>query len=85
MLAPHLLSGPDGSGVNMPPGEMSKLFCWKNVVSSLAECSSNMQSVSQGRICSDNCTCCHTGTKAAKPTRYFTVPQLNECVACVHI
>ena len=29
-------------------------------------------SVSQGRICSDNCTCCHTEIEVADPTFYLT-------------
>ena len=32
-------------------------------------------SVSQGRICSDNCTCCHTETEAADQTFYLTQSQ----------
>ena len=36
----------------------------------LVACLTSLQqaSVSQGRICSDNCTCCHTGVQAADPT-----------------
>ena len=29
-------------------------------------------SVSQGRICSDNCTCCHTEIEVADPTFYLS-------------
>ena len=29
-------------------------------------------SVSQGRICSDNCTCCHTGIEVAEQTFHLT-------------
>ena len=29
-------------------------------------------SVSQGRICADNCTCCHTEGEVADPTFYLT-------------
>ena len=32
-------------------------------------------SVSQGRICSDNCTCCHTETEVADPTFHLTQSQ----------
>ena len=32
-------------------------------------------SVSQGRICSDNCTCCHTEIKVADQTFYLTQSQ----------
>ena len=31
--------------------------------------------VSQGRICSDNCTCCHTEIEVADPTFYLTQSQ----------
>ena len=31
-------------------------------------------SVSQGRICSDNFTCCHTETEVAGQTFHLTVP-----------
>ena len=33
---------------------------------------SNMQRISQGRICSDKCTCCHTVTEVADQTCYLT-------------
>ena len=32
-------------------------------------------SVSQGRICSDNCTCCHTEIEVADPTFHLTQSQ----------
>ena len=35
-------------------------------------------SVSQGRICSDNCTCCHTEKKVADPTFYLTQSQYTD-------
>ena len=43
---------------------------WKNrktepCCSVVAVCTSNMQRVSQGRICQDICTCCHTETDTA--------------------
>ena len=34
--------------------------------------------VSQGRICSDNCTCCHTETEAADQTFYLTQLQYTD-------
>ena len=34
--------------------------------------------VSQGRICSDNFTCCHTETEAADPTFYLTQSQYTD-------
>ena len=35
-------------------------------------------SVSQGRICSDNFTCCHTEIEAADPTFYLTQSQYTD-------
>ena len=35
-------------------------------------------SVSQGRICSDNSTCCHTETEVADPTFYITQSQYTD-------
>ena len=35
-------------------------------------------SVSQGRICSDNCTCCHTETEVAIQTFYLTQSQYTD-------
>ena len=35
-------------------------------------------SVSQGRICSDNCTCCHTETEASDQTIYLTQSQYTD-------
>ena len=35
-------------------------------------------SVSQGRICSDNCTCCHTEVEAADQTFYLTQSQYTD-------
>ena len=35
-------------------------------------------SVSQGRICSDNFTCCHTEVEAADPTFYLTQSQYTD-------
>ena len=37
--------------------------------------SQKQASVSQGRICSDNFTCCHTEVQAADPTFYLTQSQ----------
>ena len=34
--------------------------------------------VSQGRICSDNFTCCHTETEAADPTFHLTQSQYTD-------
>ena len=48
--------------------------CW------LVGCLTSQQhaSVSQGRICSDNCTCCHTGIESADPTFYLTQSQYTD-------
>ena len=35
-------------------------------------------SVSQGRICSDSFTCCHTETEAADPTLHLTLSQYTD-------
>ena len=45
--------------------------CW------LLACLTSQQrvSVSQGRICSDSCTCCHTETEVEDQTFYLTLSQ----------
>ena len=45
-------------------------------------CSTSQQhaSVSQGRICTDNFTCCHTEIEAADPTFYLTQSQYTDTV-----
>ena len=47
------------------------VVCW------LLGCLTSQQhsSVSQGWICSDNCTCCHTEIEVADQTFYLTQPQ----------
>ena len=47
--------------------------CWE-IVCLLVGCLTSQQqaSVSQGRICSDNFTCCHTEIEVADPTFYLT-------------
>ena len=40
--------------------------------------SQQQDSVSQGRICSDNCTCCHTETEVADQTFYLTHSQYTD-------
>ena len=51
-----------------------KLVCW------LVGCLTSQQqaSVSQGRICSDNFTCCHTEIEVADPTFYLTQSQYTD-------
>ena len=48
--------------------------CW------LVGCLTSRQhaSVSQGRICSDKFTCCHTEIEVADPTFYFTQSQYTD-------
>ena len=50
------------------------------LVASLLACLTSQQhaSVSQGWICSYNCTCCHTELKVADQTFYFTQPQYTD-------
>ena len=61
------------------PGRLQPeaVTCWKSVcleIGWLVACLTSQQhaSVSQGRICSDNCTCCHTEIGAADQTFYLT-------------
>ena len=46
----------------------------------LVDCLTSQQqaSVSQGRICSDNLTCCHTEIEVADPTFYLTQSQYTD-------
>ena len=46
----------------------------------LVSCSTSQQqaSISQGRICSDSCTCCHTKIEAACQTFYLTQSQYTD-------
>ena len=59
------------------------LVCYvllKKIVCLLVGCLTSQQhaSVSQGRICSDNFTCCHTEIEAADPTFYLTQSQYTD-------
>ena len=58
----------------LPLGHMHRGVCW------LAGCSMSQEhaSVSQGRICSDNCTCCHTEIEVADPTFHLTQSQYTD-------
>ena len=54
---------------------------WRQVDSCLlVGCLTSQQhaSVSQGRICSDNFTCCHTEIEVADPTFYLTQSQYTD-------
>ena len=50
------------------------------IVCLLVGCLTSQQqaSVSQGRICLDNLTCCHTETEVADPTFYLTQSQYTD-------
>ena len=52
----------------------------KKIVCLLVACLTSQQqaSVSQGRICSDNFTCCHTEIEVADPTFYLTQSQYTD-------
>ena len=53
---------------------------WVHEVCWLVGCSTSQQqaSVSQGQICSDNFTCCHTEVEAADPTFYLTLSKYTD-------
>ena len=53
---------------------------WKDTVCLFVGCLTSQQqaSVSQGRICSDNLTCCHTEIEVADPTFYLTQSQYTD-------
>ena len=55
-------------------GEVVEFVCW------LVGCLTSQQhaSVSQGRICSDNFTCCHTETEVADQSFHLTQPQYTD-------
>ena len=55
-------------------------YCKCLVVCLFVGCLTSQQhaSVSQGRICTDNFTCCHTEIEVADPTFYLTQSQYND-------
>ena len=59
------------------PVSSMKVVVHHRFVCLLVGCLTSQQqaSVSQGRICSDNFTCCHTETEVADPTFYLTQSQ----------
>ena len=67
-----------GGGKRGQPLELSPLSPPR--VCLLVGCLTSQQqaSVSQGRICSDNCTCCHTEIEVADPTFYLTQSQYTD-------
>ena len=52
----------------------------QRLVACLLACLTSQQhaSISQGRICSDNCTCCHTEIEVADQTLYLTQSQYTD-------
>ena len=58
----------------------SGIFVPWRIVCLLVDCLTSQQhaSVSQGRICSDNFTCCHTEIEVADPTFYLTQSQYTD-------
>ena len=58
----------------MPKRQQRQSVCW------LVGCLTSQQqaSVSQGRICSDKFTCCHTEIEVADPTFYLTQSQYTD-------
>ena len=75
----YLLSGPDYVACECQEEEEERqrevgFVCW------LVGCLTSQQqaSVSQGRICLDNFTCCHTEIQVADPTFYLTQSQYTD-------
>ena len=62
------------SSLSLPFLFRARFVCW------LLACftSQPQASVSQGRICSDNFTCCHTEVEVADPTFYLTQSQYTD-------
>ena len=79
-----LLSLQTDQGPYAPQGSTSLLPKW-SVTSKVSFCllvgcltSQQHASVSQGRVCSDNCTCCHTEIEVADQTFHFTQSQYTD-------
>ena len=49
----------------------------------LVGCLTSQQHVSPGRVCSDNCMCCHTDTEVADPTFYLTQSQYTDTLPTI--
>ena len=63
------------------PSDWSAFLCrYGEFVCLFVGCLTSQQqaSVSQGRICSDNCACCHTEIEVADPTFYLTQSQYTD-------
>ena len=69
-----------GEGVYREREEREEREKGAEIVCLLVGCLTSQQqaSVSQGRICSDNFTCCHTETEVADPTFYLTQSQYTD-------
>ena len=76
--SPHPLScdTSDAYIVMARPPRLSTVSAWSLLVGCLT--SQQHASVSQGRICSDNFTCCHTEIEAADQTFYLTQSQYTD-------
>ena len=76
--------GEEGGGVRDRKrgwrGDGSEGEGWGRIVCWLVGCLTSQQqaSVSQGRICSDNFTCCHTEIEVADQTFYLTQSQYTD-------
>ena len=73
------MGGEEESGDGMgESGDIQVEWGWRG--SLFVGCLTSQQhaSVSQGRICSDNFTCCHTQTEVADQTFYLTQSQYTD-------
>ena len=63
-----------------PQRRIEPVTLWRAIFGWLVGCLTSQQqaSVSQGRICSDNFTCCHTEIEVADPTFYLTQSQYTD-------
>ena len=79
--APHAKPGPGTRRVTGRGAGLEQLEARnRSRVCLLVGCLTSQQhaSVSQGRICSDNLTCCHTEIEVADPTFYLTQSQYTD-------
>ena len=63
-------------GVNIRAGKLAVTAAVELLVGCLT--SQQQATVSQGRICSDNFTCCHTEIEVSDPTFYLTQSQYTD-------
>ena len=68
------------SHIHSATSSMQSFKLWTRFVCLLVGCLTSQQhaSVSQGRICSDNFTCCHTELEAADQTFHLTQSQYTD-------